>query len=111
MVVLSIIVAVIAVLSAVAKLTRNPKVVQSVHEVCGVPLDRLPVLAALEIAGGAGAVLGLWVPWIGVAALTGLALYFVGAVIAHLRVGDRQGVVAPVGLAVLAVVALVLRAA
>ena len=111
MVVLSVVLAVVAVLSAVAKLTKNPKVVHSVHEVCGVPLDRLPVLAALEIAGGVGAVVGLWVTWIGVAAILGLALYFVGAVIAHLRVGDKQGAVTPAALVVLAVVALVLRAA
>lgn len=109
MAVLTIIVAVTAVLSAVAKLTKNPKVVQSVHEVCGVPMDKLPVLAALEIAGGAGAIIGLWVAWLGVLSTVCLALYFVGAVAAHVRVGDRQGVVAPAGIAVLAVIALLLR--
>jgi uncharacterized membrane protein YphA (DoxX/SURF4 family) len=110
MAVVSIVLAVIAVLSAVVKLTKNPKVVHSVHEVCGVPMDKLPVLAALEIAGGAGLVIGLWVGWIGVAAAIGLALYFVGATIAHLRVGDKQGVIAPAALVVLSVVVLVLRA-
>ncbi|MEY4173041.1 MAG: hypothetical protein RI900_206 [Actinomycetota bacterium] len=110
MTVVSIILAAIAVLSAVAKLAKNPQVVHSVHEVCGVPMDKLPVLAALEIAGGAGLIVGLWVGWIGVAAAVGLALYFVGAVVAHLRAGDKQGVVAPAVLVVLSVVAAVLLA-
>lgn len=109
MAVITIIVAVVAVLSAFAKLARNPKVVHSVHEVCGVPMDKLPVLAALEIAGGAGAVIGLWVGWIGVAATVGLALYFIGATGAHLRAGDKPGAVLPAVLAVLAIVALLLR--
>jgi len=72
-------------------------------------MDKLPVLAALEIAGGTAAVIGLWVGWLGVLATVCLALYFVGAVVAHVRVGDKQGAVVPAVVAVLAVVALVLR--
>jgi hypothetical protein len=109
--VLTIVLAVVAVASAFGKLTKHPKVVHSVHEVCGVPLDRLPALAALEIAGGVGAVVGLWVAWIGMAASIGLVLYFVGAVVAHLRVRDTQGIVAPLVLAALWALVLVLRAA
>ena len=30
--------------------------------------------------------MGIWIPWVGVAASAGLALYFLGAVIAHVRV-------------------------
>ncbi len=109
MTVITVIVAAVAVMSAFAKLAKNPKVVHSVHEVCGVPMDKLPMLAALEIAGGAGAVIGLWVGWLGVLATVCLALYFVGAVAAHLRVGDRQGAVVPGVIAALAVIALLLR--
>jgi len=109
MAVITIIVAVAASLSAIAKLTKNPKVVHSVHEVCRVPMDKLPLLAALELAGSAGAVIGLWVGWIGVAATIGLALYFAGAVAAHLRVGDKVGVAPAAVLMVLSVAALLLR--
>ena len=104
-----IIVPVAAVLAGVAKLTKNPKVIHSVHEVCGVPMDKVPMLAGLEIAGGLGAVLGLWIKPLGVAALIGLALYFVGATVAHLRVKDMKGIAPALLLAVLAVVAAVLR--
>lgn len=109
MLVLTLIVAVAATLSAVAKLTKNPKIVHSVHEVCGVPMDKLPILAALQIAGSAGAVIGLWVGWLGVLSTVCLALYFVGAVVAHLRVGDKQGALPAAVLMVLSVIALVLR--
>lgn len=109
MAVITVIVAAIAVLSAIAKLAKNPKVVHSVHEVCGVPMDKLPVLAALEIAGGTAAVIGLWVGWLGVLAMVCLALYFVGATAAHLRAGDKQGAVLPAVLVVLSVLAVVLR--
>lgn len=51
-----------------------------------VPPRFLPHLATLKAAGAAGLVLGLTIePWIGVAAGTGLTLFFVGAVIAHVR--------------------------
>ncbi|GLY66815.1 DoxX family protein [Amycolatopsis taiwanensis] len=51
-----------------------------------VPVAALPYLATMKLAGAAGLVVGLVaVPWLGVAAGTGLILFFVGAVIAHLR--------------------------
>ncbi|KQS66675.1 DoxX family protein [Modestobacter sp. Leaf380] len=93
--------------SAAGKLTKNPGATQAVLGV-GVPAGRIPVLAALEIAGALGLLVGLaWAP-LGIAAAGGVVLYFVGAVVAHLRVHDRQFGPAA-GLMVLAVVALVLR--
>lgn len=48
-----------------------------------------PLLASLELAAAAGLLLGLaWWP-IGIAAGIGAVLYFTGAILAHLRVGDR----------------------
>jgi hypothetical protein len=44
---------------------------------------------ALLAAGAAGLLLGLAVPALGIAAATGLVLYFIGAISAHVRVGDR----------------------
>ncbi|WP_326796367.1 DoxX family protein [Streptomyces sp. NBC_01808] len=50
------------------------------------PAAALPYLAALKLAGAAGLVVGLAaVPWLGVAAGVGLTLFFVGAVVAHIR--------------------------
>jgi hypothetical protein len=51
-----------------------------------VPERALPYLATLKLAGAVGLVAGLTVmPWLGVAAGTGLILFFVGAVIVHIR--------------------------
>lgn len=51
-----------------------------------VPASVLPYLATLKLAGAVGLVLGLTVvPWLGVAAGIGLILFFIGAVVAHIR--------------------------
>lgn len=51
-----------------------------------VPLRALPYLATLKSAGAVGLVLGLTVvPWLGVAAGIGLTLFFIGAVVVHIR--------------------------
>ncbi|GIM94886.1 DoxX family protein [Paractinoplanes toevensis] len=55
----------------------------------GIPRRFVPVLGALLTAGTLGLLAGFAVPWLGVAAATGLVLYFVGALVAHLRVGSR----------------------
>jgi hypothetical protein len=51
-----------------------------------VPPSWLPMLGTLKLAGAAGLTLGLLgVPALGVAAGIGLVLFYVGAVVAHLR--------------------------
>lgn len=50
------------------------------------PAAAVPYLATLKLAGALGLVVGLVaVPWLGVAAGIGLVLFFVGAILAHLR--------------------------
>jgi Zn-dependent protease with chaperone function len=94
-------------ISAVGKLTRMPQVVENLTR-AGVPLDRYPSLAALELAGAAGLLIGWWWAPIGIAAAMGVVLYFAGAVAAHLRQGDRG--IGPAGfLLVVALATLVLR--
>jgi uncharacterized membrane protein YphA (DoxX/SURF4 family) len=89
--ILSVSTAVVLVASALYKLRRDARVVAVIHELIGVDLKWFPWLAACEFAGAAGLVVGLvWRP-IGVAAAVGLILYFVAAVVAHLRVGDFKG--------------------
>ncbi|GAA3519798.1 hypothetical protein GCM10022234_14290 [Aeromicrobium panaciterrae] len=56
----------------------------------GLPRTYVPVLGALLAAGAVGLLAGLAVPLLGNLAATGLVLYFVGAIIAHLRVGSRD---------------------
>ena len=90
--------------SAVAKVRRDPKIVHVIHGVVGVPLEFFPLLAACEFAGALGLLLGIWSPWVGLAAGVGLVLYFVGAVVSHLRVGDIKGI-GPAGFMLLVAVA------
>ena len=52
----------------------------------GVPRSWLPALGAVKLAGAAGLVVGLLgLRALGIAAALGLVLFFVGAVVAHLR--------------------------
>ncbi|MER7735738.1 DoxX family protein [Streptomyces erythrochromogenes] len=93
--------------SATFTLQRNDQVVASMRKV-EVPDSWLPRLATLKAAGALGLVAGLWVTPLGVAAAVGVTLYFIGAVISHLRVKDHDLAPAAV-LTLVAVAALVLR--
>ena len=68
-----------------------------------------PLLAAYEFAGALGIILGVWWPLLGVAAGIGLVLYFVGAVVSHLRVGDLKGIGPATFILLVAAAALALR--
>ena len=109
LIVATVVLSAIAVGSAIGKLRKAEQVVAAIHGTVGVPLRLLPVLAGLEIAGAVGILIGLAVEPLGIAAATGLVLYFVGAVIGHLRVGDTRGVAQPVLPLVLSIAVLVLR--
>ncbi|MFD4870398.1 DoxX family protein [Streptomyces sp. NPDC058412] len=93
--------------SATFTLQRNDQIVASMQKV-RVPDAWLPRLATLKAAGAIGLVAGLWVTPLGVAAAIGVTLYFIGAVISHLRVKDYDLAPAAV-LAVVAAAALALR--
>jgi uncharacterized membrane protein YphA (DoxX/SURF4 family) len=89
--------------SAFGKLKRVPAVVESMHAV-GVSDGQMRILAALELLGAAGLLVGIWVPFIGIAAAACLALYFLGAVIAHIRSAEpAKTAAAPALLMVLAI--------
>ncbi|MEV8399779.1 DoxX family protein [Streptomyces niveus] len=75
-----------------------------------IPDSWLPRLASLKAAGALGLLVGLWVPFLGAAAAVGVVLYFVGAVIFHVRAKDYAFAPAAVFI-VLAVAALILRIA
>lgn len=94
--------------SGTAKVTRQPALVAQLGGL-GVAATYVPVLGALLVLGAAGLVLGNWVGALGVAAAGALALYFLGAILTHLRAGDAKGSVPTVALALASVAALVLR--
>ena len=101
--------ALVVVFSGIAKIRRDPKVVKVIHEIVGVPMEYLSLLAACEFAGALGIVAGIWWPPLGVAAGVGLVIYFIGAVVSHLRVGDAAGIGPAVFVLALSSAALVTR--
>lgn len=107
--VITVVLAAMVVFSGLGKIRRDPRIVQVIHEVVGVPLKYFPLLAACEFAGAVGLVLGIWWPLLGVAAGIGLVLYFVGATVSHLRVGDAKGIGPAAFLLVVAAAVLTLR--
>jgi len=89
---ITLVFAVMVLFSGIGKIRRDPRQVKVVHETVGVPLEYFPALAGCEFAGAVGLVVGIWWPPTGIMAGTGLVLYFIGAVVAHLRVGDVKGI-------------------
>ena len=82
-----------------------------IHETVGVPMKSFPHLAACEIAGAVGLIVGIWSPRLGVAAGIGLVIYFIGAIVSHLRVGDFKGIGSAAFMLGLSVACLALRIA
>ena len=107
--VVTVLFAAIVAFSGVGKIRRDPRIVHVICEVVGVPLKYLSLLAACELAGALGLVLGIWWPDLGVAAGIGLVLYFVGATVSHLRVRDVKGIGPAVFMLAVAAGALALR--
>jgi DoxX-like family len=107
--VITIVLAAVVTFSGVGKIRHDAHIVQVIHEVIGVPMKYFVVLAACEFAGAVGLIAGIWWPALGMAAGAGLVIYFVGAVVSHLRVGDVKGVGPAAFLLVLSVAALTLR--
>lgn len=97
-----------------AKTVKAQVVMQNSAEV-GLSPKWIPYLAVLEGAGTAGLVLGLLgLPLVGLAAAIGLMLYFIGAVLAHIRARVLHNIAFPtvfLGLAVAAVTHFALAAA
>ncbi len=106
---ITVVVALLGTFSGIAKIGRKADVVKMIHEVIGVPMRYFSLLALGEFAGAIGLVIGIWWPRLGVAAGIGLVLYFVGAIVSHLRVGDVKGIGPAVFMLVLAGGALALR--
>ena len=76
----------------------------------GVSESWITILGALKAAGALGLLIGIGVPLIGIAAASGLVLFFVSAIITHVRAHDYSFGLAIVFL-LLALAALVLRVA
>lgn len=107
--VLAIVYSGMLIVSGIVKLQHNPQAVQIIHERIGVPLEFFPVLAACEFAGALGLLAGIRRARLGIAAAIGLVIYFVGAIISHLLVGDVAGIGSPAFMLVIASALLAIR--
>ena len=70
--------------SATADFVRYHKVLSNMTR-AGVPESWLTKLAILKAAGAAGLLVGFVLPPVGVAAAVGVILFFIGAIITHVR--------------------------
>ena len=91
-IVLAVLYAGMLIFSGITKLQHHPQAVQIIHERIGVPLQFFPLLAACEFAGALGLLAGIRWARLGIAAAIGVVIYFVGAMISHIRVGDFAGI-------------------
>jgi len=107
--VITIFFAAIVAFSGVGKIRRDAHQVRVIHETVGVPLKFFPLLAVCEFAGALGLLAGMGWPPLGVAGGIGLVIYFLGAVVSHLRVGDFKGIGSAAFMLVVAAGALVMR--
>lgn len=106
--IVTVLLAAILAFAAVRKLTHREDVVASYAKV-GVPEERLNQLAFILLLGAAGLLLGLaWAP-VGIAAAVGVVVYFVLAIVAHVRHDDAGNLPTPVAIEVMAVAALALQ--
>ncbi|MFC4495041.1 DoxX family protein [Streptomyces ovatisporus] len=97
--------------TAVADVAGARSVLANSAEV-GVPRAWLPVLAGLKAAGALGLLLGLLgLPVVGEAAASGLVVFFIGAMGAHVRARVFHNIAFPAGYLALAVASLALAAA
>ena len=86
--IMALVLAAIAIVSATGKLRKMPQVIESMTHV-GVKPNQIPLLAYLEILGAVGLLIGIAYPLLAFISAGALMLYFLGAVVAHLRVKDK----------------------
>lgn len=109
LVVLTVVAGVVLAAAGAAKVAAVPDMrTRAAH--LGFSVGSYRAIGALELAGVAGLAVGLaWSP-IGIAAAIGLVAMMVGAVVCHLRAGDRSADAAPaIVVGALVVAVLVLR--
>lgn len=108
--VLALLLAVVFGLSGSTKLAGVQKMREGAEHL-GLSFPAYQRIGALELAGAAGLVIGLWFAPLGIAAAAGLVLLMAGAVAFHIRAKDGAKIYsAPAVLGLLALVALILRA-
>ncbi|MFI6008652.1 DoxX family protein [Streptomyces sp. NPDC051243] len=106
-VVLAVLVSVLLVFSGRSMLVKDKDIVETLTRL-GVPNSWYTMLALLKFAGALGLLIGIFYRPLGIAAAVGVVLFFIGAVISHLRVKDVKGVPVPFVLVLVSAAPLVL---
>ncbi|MFC5217163.1 DoxX family protein [Streptomyces coerulescens] len=106
-VVLAVIVSFLLVFSGRSMLVKDKDIVETLTRL-GVPSGWYTMLALLKFAGAAGLLIGIFYRPLGIAAALGVVLFFIGAVVSHLRVKDVKGVPVPFVLVLVSAAPLVL---
>lgn len=75
---------ILSALSGTMQLINHPAPRQMKERV-GLSDSQYRILAALKLAGAAGLLVGIWIPWLGALAAACLALYFIGGIIAEVK--------------------------
>ncbi|MFF7941537.1 DoxX family protein [Nocardia gamkensis] len=87
--ILSVLLAVAMLQSGVMKFVR-PAWIRQFAEAVHLTTSQLHALGSLQIAATVGLIWGIWFAPFALAAAIGLVLYFAGAILAHIRTGDRN---------------------
>lgn len=103
-VVVSVLLALLCLLPAVAKVSGQPRMRHSAQHF-GIAWERYRLIGVAELAAALGVLAGLRVRPLGVAAAVGMVLLLIGALITHSRAGDAAKEQAPAGVALLVSIA------
>ncbi|WP_328752917.1 DoxX family protein [Streptomyces sp. NBC_00285] len=106
-VVIAVVLSLVLALSAVPDITSDPKITDGIKAL-GVPDSWFLPLGLIKIAGALGLLAGIVYRPLGIAAAIGVVLYFLGAVITHVRGGDTKSIGLPATIMLVAVAPLVL---
>lgn len=87
-------IATVAIASALADFTHHPRIVESLQRL-GFKPGFEHVLGVIKMVGAFGIISGIWFRSLGILATECVALYFLCATLAHLRVKDPVRDVAP----------------
>lgn len=107
---LPILLALLCLLPAVAKLSGQSRMRESAQHF-GIAWERYRLIGVAELAAAVGVLAGLRVRSLGVAAGVGMVVLLVGALITHTRAGDTAKEQAPAGVALLVTVGYLTAAA
>ena len=109
LVILATLLGLVTAFAAFGKFSNNAKAVEMLHKL-GLTDGKIRMLGAVEVAGALGLLIGIWIPILGQLAALGFVLYFLGALIMHVRAKDPVKDMAPaLVLLVLSVIVTILQ--